>query len=154
MSGFLDTLKSWLPGLLEKNRTEDYFRSAWQMEHENTDIYKLLIPIIKYNFLQDVTRELLKEQEADGLQLDIELASNQVDKPAYKPFKVEADLPSEYHLRTHLVNMLLENNKTLGAIYLHLSYSETIAQSIHYERLKTRKEQQISRIQDLILKLN
>lgn len=38
--------------------------------------------------------------------------------------------------------MLLENNKTLGAIYLHLSYSETIAQSIHYERLKSRKENQ------------
>lgn len=154
MAGFLEKIRQWLPPVSDDSRIRDYFQSAWQMEHQNLDLYPLLVPMIRYPFLMEKTTDLQSAQATNSRQIEIELASNQIDRPVRLPAVDLSSLPTDYHKRIFILNILLENNKSLAAIYLHLSYAETIALNTHYEKLKIDKENQIKLLQDICIRLN
>ncbi|NUQ81448.1 MAG: hypothetical protein HUU10_07525 [Bacteroidetes bacterium] len=154
MAGFLEKIRQWLPPVSDDSRIRDYFQSAWQMEHQNLDLYPLLVPMIRYPFLVEKTTDLQSAQATNSRQIEIELASNQIDRPVRLPAVDLSSLPTDYHKRIFILNILLENNKSLAAIYLHLSYAETIALNTHYEKLKIDKENQIKLLQDICIRLN
>lgn len=154
MAGFLEKIRQWLPPVSDDSRIRDYFRSAWQMEHQNLDLYPELMPMIRYPFLVEKTTDLQSAQATNCRQIEIELASNQIDRPERLPAVDLSSLPTDYHKRIFILNILLENNKSLAAIYLHLSYAETIALNTHYEKLKIEKENQIKLLQDISIRLN
>ena len=154
MSSFFETLKNMLPHVTEKAVATEYFTQAWQLEYENSAIYKKLVPLIKYNFLTGLFEQLALEQEKNCHQVDVEIASNQVPKPLQKPLDDLTAGVTEFHLRFKLINILLENNKMLSSIYLHLSFMDTIAQSSNYDRLLDEKEKHVRILQDLAIRLN
>lgn len=147
-------IRSWLSGLSSRNRVNSYFLCAWQLEYENKALLARLMPLIRYPFLAAAVQDLADRQTTDCRQADLELASAQLNKPPVTEPGGPEYGETDYHQRTWLINRLLENCKTLSSLYLHLSYSDTIAQPVHFQRLKSSKDLQIDRIQDLVLRLN
>lgn len=124
MAGFLEKIRQWLPPVSDDSRIRDYFQSAWQMEHQNLDLYPLLVPMIRYPFLVEKTTDLQSAQATNSRQIEIELASNQIDRPVRLPAVDLSSLPTDYHKRIFILNILLENNKSLAAIYLHALFDD------------------------------
>jgi len=154
MTGFFHRIRSWFSEVSSRNRVNSYFLCAWQLEYENKALLTRLMPLVRYPFLAAAVQDLTDRQTADCRQADLELASAQLNKPPMTEPGGPDYGETDYHQRTWLINRLLENCKTLSSLYLHLSYSDTIAQPIHFQRLKTSKDLQIDLIQDLALRLN
>lgn len=151
---FLDFFKSILPGLSDRSLAVTYFESAFRMEYENLEYLRVLSPLIKYPFLQEVTDDLFRRQEKNCFEIDIEIASNQIGKQEKPTIQIPDSIPNDYQKRSWLINQLLENTRQLSATYLHLSYQETIALSTNYERLHHEKDQQVVDLMNLAIKIN
>lgn len=150
---FLQTLKNMFPGYSEASTLNLYFQDCYQYEYKNLELLKLLIPTIKYSFIADILSEIEKDQIQQCKQIEIEMASNQIDKPVLLP-KEEADAASLFQIRYRLINQLLENAKKLSSLYLHISYMDTIAQKEHARKLHHEKEKHITLLQDVAIRLN
>lgn len=147
------TLKNLLPGYGETSTLNKYFQDAYQLEYKNLELLKLLIPTIKYAFIADILTEIEKDQIQNCKQIEIEMASNQIEKPALLP-RNEDDSATLYQTRYKLMNQLLENTKTLSSLYLHISHGDTIAKSEHALKLYHEKEKHLLLLQDVVIRLN
>lgn len=150
---FLQTLKNLLPNLSESSTLTQYFQQCYQLEYKNLELLNILIPTIKYDFLADILKDIQKGEQAHCKQIEVEMASNQIDKPALLPNEPEREL-TMFQIRYHLMNDLLENCKIMSSLYLRISYMDTIARKEYAYQLHLEKEKQVTLLQDVAIRLN